>query len=59
VQVTLIRNGPIKLTGPLEIVSDLGQTGQRCTELFLCRCGGSARKPHCDGTHKKIGFRSD
>ncbi|MFI5935495.1 CDGSH iron-sulfur domain-containing protein [Actinoplanes sp. NPDC051494] len=26
--------------------------------VALCRCGRSAVKPFCDGTHKAVGFRA-
>lgn len=52
-------DGPLKVTGNLEITSGTGRTIARVTETWLCRCGGSANKPYCDGTHRKIGFKGD
>jgi CDGSH-type Zn-finger protein len=54
-----VRNGPLKVRGPLEICSGTGRTIIRSGYVKLCRCGGSANKPFCDDTHLKIGFRSD
>ncbi len=51
-------NGPLKVRGNLEIISGTGRVVARVTSASLCRCGGSANKPFCDGTHTKIGFRS-
>jgi CDGSH-type Zn-finger protein len=51
-------NGPLQVRGNLEIVSGTGRVVARVMAAKLCRCGGSASKPFCDGTHMKIGFRS-
>src|SRR6266853_581550 len=51
-------NGPLRVRGNLEIMSGTGRVVARVTSTYLCRCGGSANKPFCDGTHAKIGFQS-
>jgi CDGSH-type Zn-finger protein/uncharacterized Fe-S cluster protein YjdI len=52
-------DGPLELRGNLEITSGTGRVVARVISARLCRCGGSANKPFCDGTHAQIGFRSD
>ena len=54
--VTPAPNGPLRVQGPHEIVTGTGRTILRTNESYLCRCGASANKPYCDGSHKRIGF---
>lgn len=53
------KDGPLKVTGNLEVVSGTGHTVDRVTETWLCRCGHSQNKPFCDGSHKRVGFVAD
>lgn len=52
-------DGPLQVRGNLEITSGTGRVVARLQQARLCRCGGSANKPYCDGTHARIGFKSD
>ena len=57
--VTPARNGPLEVRGNLEVVSGTGRTVARVTKTWLCRCGGSQKKPYCDGSHRTNGFTAD
>jgi len=58
-KVSPLKNGPLQVEGAIEICAASGRTISRDTKAVLCRCGQSAKKPFCDGTHKKIGFVAD
>jgi CDGSH-type Zn-finger protein/uncharacterized Fe-S cluster protein YjdI len=58
-KITPIVNGPLQLHGNVEICTGTGRTVVRTQSARLCRCGGSASKPFCDGSHARIGFRSE
>ena len=51
-------DGPLQVRGNMEIISGTGRVVARMESARLCRCGASANKPFCDGTHARIGFRS-
>jgi CDGSH-type Zn-finger protein/uncharacterized Fe-S cluster protein YjdI len=53
------KNGPLVVTGNLEICSGTGRVIDRVTTARLCRCGASRTKPFCDYTHLRIGFVAD
>ncbi len=51
-------DGPLQVTGNLEICTGTGHTIAKVSKTALCRCGQSSTKPFCDGTHKRTGFRA-
>ncbi len=51
-------NGPYLVTNANALVNWLGERIPARPQMALCRCGGSAIKPFCDGTHARIGFTS-
>ena len=56
--VELRPNGPMFVRGKVRIQDPSGHLIREDTRAALCRCGGSENKPFCDGTHRKIGFRT-
>jgi CDGSH-type Zn-finger protein/uncharacterized Fe-S cluster protein YjdI len=58
-EIKASRNGPLLLTGNVTVISGHGRSAWRGTKVALCRCGQSGNKPFCDGTHSKVGFRSE
>ena len=52
-------NGPLLLRGEVEIRSAAGETVYRGSRTALCRCGHSANKPFCDGSHAEVDWRDD
>jgi CDGSH-type Zn-finger protein/uncharacterized Fe-S cluster protein YjdI len=51
-------NGPLLTSGSVEVVTGTGKTVNRTTSAAFCRCGNSADKPYCDGTHVRTGFKA-
>jgi CDGSH-type Zn-finger protein len=68
--VQIVKNGPYTVTGGLPLKKQIigansagesvkwsaGKTYPTHASYSLCRCGHSATKPFCDGTHAKVGF---
>lgn len=57
--VTVYEDGPLILRGRFTLTGQDGELippGRRT--VALCRCGRSALKPFCDGSHVRSGFRA-
>ena len=52
-------SGPLWLKGGISVEAADGNVYERRNRVTLCRCGQSACKPLCDGSHCEIKFRDD
>jgi CDGSH-type Zn-finger protein len=57
-KITCLNNGPIRVEGDFEILDPAGAAFGLAGRVVisLCRCGHSANKPFCDGSHNRVGF---
>lgn len=58
VTIKLRPDGPYQILGDVELLDADGNPIPMPEDgkLFLCRCGQTADKPFCDGTHKRAGW---
>ncbi len=57
--VTVSPNGSLSVKGAFTLYDESGTVLFSGEETWLCRCGGSAKKPFCDGTHNRNGFTGE
>ena len=69
-KVQIVKNGPYLVSGSLPLQKQTigtnaageslrwvpGPSFPEQAQYALCRCGHSANKPYCDGSHSKVGF---
>jgi CDGSH-type Zn-finger protein len=59
--IMCMNNGPLRVSGSFVIKdaqgNDFDLSGRDA--ISLCRCGNSANKPFCDGSHNRVGFQSE
>lgn len=57
--VEALKNGPLMVYGNLKVKDSAGNEFTKSKVTAFCRCGASANKPFCDGSHMHIGFKDE
>ena len=59
VTIRVLKDGPYEVSAKAALVDFEGASYTVDEQpIYLCRCGRSASRPFCDGTHKKAGFQA-
>lgn len=58
-KIKILENGPVILETKEGFTLQVeGSSEQKDGPIALCRCGQSADKPFCDGSHRTAGFEA-
>ena len=57
VAIGIVDDGPLFVSGGVVVERSDGTPLETRNRVTLCRCGQSAIKPLCDGSHERAGFR--
>ena len=55
--IECLPDGPILVKGDVVVKKSDGTEEIKAGTIALCRCGASANKPYCDGSHRGVGFK--
>lgn len=58
-KIEVTKNGPLLVHGEIIVRDKHGNESPKNKVTAFCRCGQSANKPFCDGTHKTCGFKDE
>ena len=57
--IDVMTDGPLIVKNLERVFKSSGDTIDVGAKVALCRCGASANKPYCDGSHKTAGFSGE
>jgi CDGSH iron-sulfur domain-containing protein 3 len=57
ITIQSLENGPFLVKGNVKLTDAQGKEIETKEVYGLCRCGASAGKPFCDGSHQKVNFK--
>ncbi len=53
IKIMVMGKGPLIVKGDCVVVDEFGNETVKNGQVALCRCGDSANKPYCDGSHRQ------
>lgn len=60
IEIKASKNGPYLIAGTATFTDANGNVKETEGKMVaFCRCGQSANKPFCDGSHKRVNFEAD